>query len=433
MEKEEWFELEPEKYHNVETVLKQFHKYLKFKDDIPTKVFLGTCASNRLDGEPVWLTMIGAPGCRKTETIRTLGETPNELCYPLSNLTPNTFISGKVGSPDLLPKLDEKIVTIKDFGTILSKEKNTRNEIIGQLREIYDGYYAKETGSGKSTRYHSKFTLIVGTTPIIFRYTSVQTQLGERFLKIIIRDGDREGIAGRASEMEGKEDEMRHNLKIAVQSLLKNIKDLDVPNINGNFSNDIGMMGNILSFLRTPITRDRFAGVTEIPYPEYPTRVVKQLRKLGKGLALINERNEVNEEDLKCLWRVVLDDIDRTRLKTLISLFSVLQDKNGVKIFVKDGKPIETKDVAEICEIDTVMAKYRLTDLMMLGLVEKISEKNYYTWKLRRKKEILNQFIYCLETYGDNVKIKDYVFPEEDYVPVKPKECEDEDKFWDKE
>jgi hypothetical protein len=54
--------------------------------------------------------------------------------------------------------------------------------ILAQLREIYDGSFAKEWGNGKSFRWAGKVGLLAGVTGAIDRAYSMNTILGERFL-----------------------------------------------------------------------------------------------------------------------------------------------------------------------------------------------------------------------------------------------------------
>jgi len=393
---------------SADQAIRKLHKYLEFKDEGYVRIFLATCASNFIEGDPLWLIMIGPPGSMKTELIRSLGEKPNELCYPLSNLTPNTFISGFKGAGDLLPKLNSKIVSIKDFGTLLSKNKDTRNEIFGQLREIYDQYYSKATGSGKlPVTYHAKITNIIAATPIIDRFQYFQVHLGERYLRVRLQTGDddshkeRVKIGKKALSGMGGEKEMREDLKRVVHSLLKNIENLDTPMIKEEHEEEIVAMGNILAVLRTPIIKDRYGAAEYSPEPKYPTRCVKELGKLAMGLALIDIRYEINEDDLRILWRVVLDCTDKTRIRVFQSLFTQHTDENRNTIWEISHKSIKTSIAAERSRIATVTAKRRLEDLFYLGLVVREGNQNSgYEWKLNTNNPLIHQYLRLQNRYG---------------------------------
>ena len=187
---EEEIEEEPFEYilnMTYPNVMKTIRKYLYVKDEGPILITIAVALSNKLAGDPVWLMLIAPPGGTKSEIIRSFSSNGkvNEFVHPISTLTPSTFVSGLPENEDLLPRIDGKIVTLKDFTTILTKQKDARNEILGQLREIYDGHFSKETGSGVGTKYYdSKITVIAGVTPVIDTFAGVQSLLGERFLRI---------------------------------------------------------------------------------------------------------------------------------------------------------------------------------------------------------------------------------------------------------
>ena len=91
--------------------------------------------------------------------------------YPLTSLTPQTLISGFVdeGKPDpsLLPKLDGKILIVKDLTPLISGSADVRSAVLGQLRDAYDGSSAKAFGTGDVKRYESRFGMLFGVTPVI--------------------------------------------------------------------------------------------------------------------------------------------------------------------------------------------------------------------------------------------------------------------------
>jgi hypothetical protein len=131
---------------------------------------LATVIANRMDGDPLWVFLVAPPSGGKTEVIRALDEAGD--VYPLSSLTAQTFASGferKGTETSLLPKIDGKTLTMKDFGTVLTMYREKKAEILAQLREIYDGGFIKEFGNGKTFRWSGKVGLLAGVTPIIDR------------------------------------------------------------------------------------------------------------------------------------------------------------------------------------------------------------------------------------------------------------------------
>src|SRR5262249_24772553 len=111
---------------------------------------------------PVWLWVVGPPGSGKTQTILPLsGSSYVEF---IDSLTDAAFASGYIndhtGEPpdDLLPKLHRRCLTVKDLTTIFSLRDDKVKKFLGDLQSIYDGSYAKSTGTRGTIRYDSTFS-----------------------------------------------------------------------------------------------------------------------------------------------------------------------------------------------------------------------------------------------------------------------------------
>ena len=76
------------------------HKWLVINDDTYIDVQFGVYFANQfLDSKPNWVYIVGPPGSGKTEILQAWDG--HEKIYPLSNLTANTLISGKIQEEDL--------------------------------------------------------------------------------------------------------------------------------------------------------------------------------------------------------------------------------------------------------------------------------------------------------------------------------------------
>ena len=187
-------------------------QWLYIEDVQAIHILFATVLSNFLHGDNVWLFFIGPPGGTKTELLRAF---QHEVFYGISTLTAHTLVSGlnnKGGEVDLMPKLDGKILVIKDFTSILSKDSQEQAEIFGDLRDAYDGYIAKAYGSGVGKKtFHARFGVIAAVTPAIDMFRVLHGMLGERFLKCRIYTDEAKAI-DRATQLMGKEVELRESL-----------------------------------------------------------------------------------------------------------------------------------------------------------------------------------------------------------------------------
>src|SRR5262249_49304216 len=152
-------------------------------------------AGNEFDSIPIWLQLIGPPSGGKTELLFALQKCKQTIL--LSHFTPAALISGYREPPQerkdetaedepgdeseepvekdysLLPQLNGMVVIIKDLSVILSMPAETRAQLLGLLRDAYDGYASRAMGNCDVKGYHSKFNLLAGMTPDIERCWSL--------------------------------------------------------------------------------------------------------------------------------------------------------------------------------------------------------------------------------------------------------------------
>jgi len=294
--------------------LNTLSKWLYLEDTQAIDIIMATAISICLPGDPVWLFAIAPSGSAKTELLRAFS---TEQIYSISTLTPQTFISGLKGSNnvDLLPKLNGKVLIIKDFTSILSKKNEDQTAIFADLREAYDGYLEKSFGSGVGTkRYTSRFGIIAGVTDAIDMYRVVHSQLGERFLKCRLHN-DAKASINKAGDLAGREDEMREDLRLATTGCLtcysNIVKELMVVDVENQTKQRIKALANITAKLRSEVARDRFHKVQYQPNAEVGTRLSKQLLKLGQALAIFYENSTVSAYEYEALLRIARDRIPR--------------------------------------------------------------------------------------------------------------------------
>lgn len=321
---EEWVQ-QQQSLNSIDcTTLEEYHQvlskwlYLESEDTDFIDVALAALLDREISGDPVWLYLIAPPGGVKSELLRCFR--CYDKGYTLDTLTPATFVSGlaeknkDTGEREpvagILQDLNGKTVIVKDFTTILNSSEETKTEIYGQLRSIYDGYYEKAFGTMRmKVSIEAVIGLLVGVTPVIDKYTRMQSALGERFLKIR-NNPDRWKAAERALSNEGKEHQMREELNRATESYLKSLSFETIPTITDEQAQDILRMGMYVGFMRANVWESYESGRIidmELMGSEVPTRLAKQFKHLVKLLAIVRGRTEVTEDDMRTLSRVARD------------------------------------------------------------------------------------------------------------------------------
>ncbi len=159
------------------------------------EICLAAAVAHNSPADPVSLFVIGPPGSGKTSiNINTLWSLPHT--YIIGNLSTKALYSSFKGvkDPGLLQQLprdakdrSQGMFLFKDFTTMLSKRSHDHMEIMGQLREIADGYYSSRCGVGAEAIWKGKVTMFAACTYAIDRAWSVRSELGERFLSVRLR------------------------------------------------------------------------------------------------------------------------------------------------------------------------------------------------------------------------------------------------------
>lgn len=291
-------------------------KWMLVADVAVLKLLPALYIANALPGrDAVWVMVIGPSGGGKTELLGSLLDMP--LMYPISLLTPNTFLSGFPGKGDtsLLPKLTGKIMIFKDWTSILSMNKDARNEIMGQLREIYDGHMKKPFGNGRVAEWSGKVGLIAGVTGAIDIAQQMHTTLGERFIHYRIEMPDRLDAARRCLQNGKDVERMRKEMKDAMYAFMKGMDTAtEVPDLPEEAKESLVRVANLATMARSGVIRDfgMKKEVMYVPSAEMPTRIVQQLSTIATALMIVGGGKFDPVVDGNILTKIALDSIPQT-------------------------------------------------------------------------------------------------------------------------
>jgi hypothetical protein len=296
-----------------------FTKWLYFApEDVEIiDVALAAAVAVHLEGESLWMLVVDAPGAGKTEVIRSVRGLPSVQF--LSTLSPKTLISGfRPAGKDysLLPKLDGKLLAIKDLTPMLDMPAEQQRQIFGTLRDAYDGFSDHGRGNMDVASYDAKFGLLAGVTNVIDLPRRIAEQeLGDRYLKIRFHGNDRDAVTRKALANQGQEVRMRAEIADAVRTFLGGFGDHHVAAVGEHATEELIRAATWAAAMRATVPRDRYHRIISAPSPEVPTRLVKQLTRLASVLATIRGHETVVAQDLDTAWRVAADTALPLRLK----------------------------------------------------------------------------------------------------------------------
>lgn len=343
--------------------------------------------ANLFKTDPLWMLIIGASSTAKTELLAALDELP--MMFFISDLTTNTLVSGKKDA-SLLPKLNDKIIVMKDFTTILSKRPDDLKIIMGHLREVYDGKFTKSYGTGDTINWTGHVGFIGACTPVYDRKHGVISQMGERFLlyRNTNKDDIKSGIQALAGF--GSERTIRSELKEVFKTFLEQFKgfSLIIPELSEDMTYQIVSLATLCGHGRCAVHRDPYAKdeITYLPEPEGSPRLTKQLFHLAIALMAVNGVDEITDDIYSIMLKVGSDLIPRLRF----NIIKYLWDSRAVE---GTGNFLTTSEVAKGTGIHGKTSLRALQDMSIIGLTKgELDEEAHgspYIWQLSEKAVLL--------------------------------------------
>jgi len=363
-----------------EQVEAAYRKYLDLPDTEVLDVLFGAALANRLDSDPLWMFVIAPPGGSKSELLMSLSTAP--LIHATTSLTPHALISGMQGQggsdPSLIPKLDGKVLIVKDFTTILEMNMAARDEIFGILRDAYDQKIEKRFGNGLVRNYESKFGVIGGVTNYIDKQSNTKSILGERFIKYRIPiygsiNANKTTIMRALDNLTDKSN-MREHLQAVGKTVLDRPIPKDAwPTIPRDIKLRLTELAQWIASMRGTVDRERYTNaLTFKPTAEIGTRLATQLAILGSGIAIYQHKKEVDDRIYRILAKVACDTAP-DRIEELIKQMYIRSQAD---------EWVPTKDIVGWAGMGRTSA-YLLKDMAMLSVVES-RESRESQWRLKQ-------------------------------------------------
>tara|TARA_R100001163_G_C5068474_1_gene208871 strand:+ start:13490 stop:15532 length:2043 start_codon:yes stop_codon:yes gene_type:complete len=353
------------------SLLKDFKSKLHFNKDMEEALLMtiSTVASNMIIGDPLWIYLVGPPGCGKSMILQSFQNA--EACVFRSKLTATAFVSGmkqEDGSdPSLLSQLDGNTLLIKDFTAIKSMPIVVQENLYGILRDAYDGSVLVEYGNGVKRNYPKvHFSIVAGITDVV--HGDNRAALGERFLKVEMIPSDKEynqdaqiraSLKNLVANVKAE-----HGLKDCVEAFIYHLTEKynedNLPDVPDWVIDRVVSLCQIVGKLRSSVLRERNEDVSYRPRPEIGTRLANQLVKLGRSCAYVKGKDAIDEEIYKLMEKVA---------------FSTAHGWHSeiYREMIHNPYGITVEKLAEALQISISSVQRRLVDLQELKIV--VSEK----------------------------------------------------------
>lgn len=352
---------------------------------------LAAMAVERIDGEPLWILTVAAPSTAKTETLRPLSN-----CSGVVEVSTFTSDAGLLsGTPrdqsaddadgGILKQVEPRgIILIKDVTSILSLGPIERAKVLAAFREVYDGYWYRQSGGegGKRLEWRGRIALIGAVTDAWDKHYAAISQMGDRFV-LIRMDSRNNRIDNALQGLRNSQQEQiyRDELGAISWALVNEIDPKLSKTLGARANQQIVEAANITTWARTAVEFDRYRGeVVDVSDPEGPVRFAKQLSQLVTGAYLIGLPAR---DAMRLAIRCARDSIPPMRLKVLEDVAnypnSIVADL--VRRFERPRSTV-ARQLAALDALDLLTCsdgKYRLADgvdVSVLALPERSSASN---------------------------------------------------------
>lgn len=275
-----------------------------------------TCLySLKIEGEQLWVRVIGPPGSSKTTIAKIAGASEQALMRSTFTGLLSGWKDDDPNDASLIPMIAGKALIVKD-GDALLQLPNVK-QILSQLRDFYDKFISATYLNRVNYEYENIRSSFIFCGTHSLRNMD-NAALGERFLdfELKVTEADRIAISSRAFDTAIEEAESGISLEPALAAKAKNFIDNVVLNMEGvakvhaDDKQAINVFGNLIAYMRAKVERTRTGEIAYTPLPEVPSRIIKQMVKLFQCAPLIIDKTEPNDEVIHLGKKLTLDIID---------------------------------------------------------------------------------------------------------------------------
>jgi hypothetical protein len=348
---------------------------------------LSSIYSIKVEGEQIWIRLIGAPSSGKTSIAKAMsGSTQVVLKSTFTGL-----FSGwkdKEGDSDasLVPLIAGKTLIVKDADALL-KQKNIE-QIFSELRDFYDKDSSTFYKNKVANDYHNiRSTMILMGTYVIRR--SDQSFLGERFLdfELELSEQDRvkieEIMLAKSITMAGDPSGTPADSSIiaAGKGFIEHLMARDpMTQLDARSQNNILTWARLASTMRTKVDREKFGSkdISSRPIVEVSARLIGQIAKLYMCASTVLNLKKPDERVHNLVCKVTRDIMDMTSYRMRIVKWMC-------------GEEYRSRDeLVELAKMPFERCTLELADLVALDLIEGIKVQTNTVgrattkWRLKR-------------------------------------------------
>jgi hypothetical protein len=300
-------------------------------DDMMLGLLFILCSiySNEVEGEQVWIRLIGPPGSGKTTLAKAVSASEQVVLRSTFTGLFSGWQTDDGEDHSLIPTIAGKTLIVKDADALL--RQGNVEKIFSELRDFYDKDSSVQYRNGLKFDYQNeRSTMILMGTHVLRRADSAF--LGERFLDFELRltPEDEKQISSRMMRrsMDMAYDDVQSRPEVPVMSALKGFiahlkKRKVTTRLDESIQTQIHTQAMFAAKMRSKVDRDMYGRgeITFNPVAEAPTRLIGQLIKTCVCAPVILGETTISDVTRRLLKKIVRDIIDPNSLRYRISSF----------------------------------------------------------------------------------------------------------------
>lgn len=377
-------------------------------------IMLASIVSTTQVGDQLWVKIYGPASCGKSTLCEAVSSC-KKYVHAVSTLNGfySGYMNGEAGGEDhsLIAKLIGKTLVTKDGDTIL-KAPN-REQILSEARDIYDTVSRTSFKNKASKEYTGvRMTWILCGTAALRELDA--SELGARFLDYVIMEGIddelEDEILWRVANREERNVSIQVDEKVESQQspamtlmmkttggYIKYLRENASSLYKGVEMSEDAMkkctvMAKFIAHMRARPARRQ----DEIVEREFAARLVSQLIRLSKSLAVVLNRRSVDEVVMERVKKVVMD----TSRGVTLRIFQ--------RMFEAGTKGISIGGLAHLVDLTDDKVRYLLRFLKLLGVVSNYQinsggVRGHIKWRVTSKLAKIYENIMG-ETYEDTLE-----------------------------
>jgi hypothetical protein len=222
------------------------------------------------------------------------------------------------------------------------------------------GRNRKSFGTGETKVFKGKITVIAAVTPVLDRYYTIFNVLGERFLQLRWHRPHSEEAGTWAIRQQGNEATILKQLRRAVEAVFDS-SSTTAPTLSGKTEVRLSNMAEFTAIGRTHVLRSSFGNreIEYVPEPEANTRIAKGLAAVARGIAALQGRSAVAEQDIQDALRVGIDCLPMNRRRLLLA---IAKGQNPETVQLPATVRTRELDELEALQLLTPSSDYALTE-----------------------------------------------------------------------